>query len=86
MKLAPGYELTEDLRAEIARALREKASPRHVPALIIAVPDVPYTFNGKKVETAVTNLLHGRPVTNREALANPESLDFIEGLLPELRQ
>ncbi|MHB9150806.1 MAG: hypothetical protein ACYC33_12160, partial [Thermoleophilia bacterium] len=58
---------------------------RHVPAKIIAVPDIPYTLNLKKVETAVTNILHGRPVTNRDALANPESLDFYEGLVEELR-
>ena len=85
VKLAPGEELTEELKAAIVRTLRENASPRHVPAKIIAVPDIPYTLNGKKVETAVTNLLHGRPVTNRDALVNPESLDFYEGLVEDLR-
>lgn len=85
VKLAPGEELTEELKKTIARTLRDKASPRHVPAKIIAVPDIPYTLNMKKVETAVTNILHGRPVTNRDALANPESLDCYEGLVAELQ-
>ena len=52
--------------------------PRYVPALIIDVPDIPYTFNMKKVESAVT----GRPVTNRDALVNPDSLDYFEKILP----
>ncbi|MHB1344179.1 MAG: acetoacetate--CoA ligase, partial [Thermoleophilia bacterium] len=69
----------------IVKTLKENASPRHVPAKIIAVPDIPYTLNGKKVETAVTNVVHGRPVTNRDALINPESLDVYEGLVEELR-
>ncbi|MHB9149211.1 MAG: acetoacetate--CoA ligase [Thermoleophilia bacterium] len=85
VKLAPGEELTDELKAAIVKTVRENASPRHVPAKIIAVPDIPYTLNLKKVETAVTNILHGRPVTNRDALANPESLDFYEGLVEELR-
>ena len=86
VKLAPGFRLTEDLKNRIKRALREEASPRHVPALIIEAPDIPYTFNMKKVESAVSNILHGRPVTNRDALVNPESLDFYEKILPELQK
>ena len=85
MKLAPGEELTDELRAAVVKTLKQNASPRHVPAKLIAVPDIPYTLNAKKVETAVTNLVHGRPVTNRDALINPESLDFYEGLVEELR-
>jgi len=81
VKLAKGCDLTGDLRRKIKRTLREKASPRHVPAKIIAVPDIPYTLNMKKVESAVTNLIHGKPVLNRDALINPESLDHYEGLL-----
>jgi len=80
VKLAPGYGLTEDLKNKIRKTLRENASPRHVPALIIEVPDVPYTFNMKKVEIAVTNIIHGKPVLNRDALINPESLDYFEKL------
>ncbi|MEM2312915.1 MAG: acetoacetate--CoA ligase [Candidatus Nezhaarchaeales archaeon] len=86
VKLAPGYKLTEELKDKIRRALRENASPRHVPALILEAPDIPYTFNMKKVEIAVTNIIHGRPVTNRDALVNPESLDYFEKILPELQK
>lgn len=86
VKLAPGFQLTEDLKTKIKRALRKEASPRHVPALIIETPDVPYTFNMKKVESAVSNTIHGRPVTNKDALVNPESLDFYEKILPELQK
>ena len=86
VQLAPGAELTEELKKRIKKELRTKASPRHVPALIYAVPDLPKTFNGKKVESAVTNLVNGRRITNREALGNPESLDYFEALLPELQK
>jgi len=86
VKLALGFQLTEDLENRIRRALREEASPRHVPALIIEAPDVPYTFNMKKVESAVSNIIHRRPVTNRDALINPESLDFYEKILPKLQK
>ena len=86
IKLVPGFQLTEDLETRIKNALRREASPRHVPALIIEAPDVPYTFNMKKVESAVSNIVCGRPVTNRDALVNPESLDFYENLLSELQR
>ena len=86
VQLVPGAELTEELQKRIKKELRTKASPRHVPALIFAVPDLPKTFNGKKVESAVTNLVNGRKITNREALGNPESLDCFEALLPELQK
>jgi len=86
VKLAPRFQLTENLKNKIKVALREEVSPRHVPALIIEAPDVPYTFNMKKVESAVSNIIHGRPVTNRDALVNPESLDFYEKIIPELQK
>jgi len=85
VKLARGFKLTEDLKNRIRRALREEASPRHVPALIIEAPDIPYTFSMKKVESAVVNILNGKPVTNRDALINPESLNFYEKILSELQ-
>jgi len=84
VKLAPGAALTDELKDRIKKTLRDKASPRHVPALIIDVPDIPYTFNTKKVESAVTNIVNGRPVTNRDALVNPDSLDYFEKILPML--
>jgi acetoacetyl-CoA synthetase len=83
VRLAEGYQLTEDLQNAIKKNLREKASPRHVPARIFAVPDIPYTTSMKKVESAVTNIIHGRPVTNKGALSNPESLDYYEKLTKE---
>jgi acetoacetyl-CoA synthetase len=86
VKLAPGAALSDDLKDRIKKALRDKASPRHVPALIFDVPDVPYTFNMKKVESAITNIINGRPVTNRDALTNPESLDYFEKLLPMVQK
>jgi acetoacetyl-CoA synthetase len=86
VKLAQGQRLTEALKDKIRKALREQASPRHVPALIIEVPDIPYTFNMKKVESSVSNIIHGRPVTNRDALINPESLDFYEEIMLELEK
>jgi acetoacetyl-CoA synthetase len=84
VKPAEGLSLTEELKSAIKKALRENASPRHVPALIVEVPDVPYTYSMKKVESAVTNIVNGRPVLNRDALVNPESLDYYEEILPEL--
>ncbi|MGD8507007.1 MAG: acetoacetate--CoA ligase, partial [Candidatus Bathyarchaeota archaeon] len=86
VKLSPGYQLTEDLKTKIRRALRMEASPRHAPALIIAAPDIPYTFSMKKVESAISNIANGRPVTNRDALVNPESLDFYEKILSKLQK
>ena len=82
VKLSPGAALTEELKGLIKSTLRDKASPRHVPAVIIEVPDIPYTFNMKKVESSVTNIVNGRAVTNRDALTNPESLDYFEKLMP----
>ena len=84
IKPAEGYKLTEDLKKKIRMMLKTKASPRHVPARILAVSDVPYTHSGKKVETAITRIIHGKPVLNRDALSNPESLEAYAALIPEL--
>jgi acetoacetyl-CoA synthetase len=75
VRLVDGEELTDELVARIRSELRTKRTPRHVPALVIAVPDIPRTRSGKITEIAVTNVVHGRPVTNTEALANPEALE-----------
>jgi acetoacetyl-CoA synthetase len=72
---AEGVELDEELVGRIRGELRAKCSPRHVPAVVAAVPDIPRTRSGKIVELAVTEVVHGRPVRNLEALANPEALD-----------
>lgn len=84
VKLSPGFELTDALKDKIRKTLRENASPRHVPALILETPDIPYTLNMKKVESAVTNILNGRPVANRDALINPGSLDYYQRVMEEL--
>ena len=85
VQLVPGHSLTEDLKSKIKQSLRENASPRHVPALILETPSIPYTFNMKKVESAVRNIINGKPVANRAAIANPESLDYFEKLVPQLQ-
>ena len=78
VKCQPGCTLDDALVKTIKTALRTKGSPRHVPAVILETPEIPTTLNGKKVEGAVTNILNGRPVGNRDALSNPESLTYYE--------
>ena len=81
VRLAPGTELDDDLRERIRSQIRTRATPRHVPRRVIEVADVPYTISGKKVEKAVRQILAGEKVLNRDALANPESLDLYAGIL-----
>ena len=83
VKLKEGVALDDALRDRIRRVLRENASPRHVPAKIIQVADIPRTRSGKITELAVRDVVHGRPVKNVEALANPEALDLFRNI-PEL--
>ena len=85
VKLAEGYELTQDLKDKIKQTLRTNASPRHVPQKILVTPAVPYTLNMKKVELAVKKMIEGQPVLNRDALGNPEALDYY-GDLKELQE
>ncbi|MCF8052718.1 MAG: acetoacetate--CoA ligase [Desulfobacterales bacterium] len=80
VKMAEGHALTGELAAGIKKVIRENTSPRHVPAKIVEIDDIPYTLNMKKVELAVRNVIHGKPVTNKDALANPGALDLYEGL------
>lgn len=80
VKLAEGVELTEDLINKIKTIIRKNATPRHVPAKIIAIDDIPYTISGKKVEKAVKNAIHHEPVPNIDALANPQSLKLYTNL------
>ena len=86
IQLAPGYGLTKELKDKIRKVLREDASPRHVPALILEAPSIPYTFNMKKVESAVRNIINGKPVSNRDALTNPESLEYFEKISADLQR
>ena len=76
VKLAEGVGLDDDLEAAIRANIRAGASPRHVPAVICAVDDIPRTRSGKTVELAVRDAISGRPIANIEALANPEALDY----------
>jgi acetoacetyl-CoA synthetase len=83
VRLRDDITLDDSLAEEIRRRIRQNASPRHVPARVIAVADIPRTRSGKIVELAVREVVHGRPVRNREALANPEALDLFAHL-PDL--
>jgi len=83
VRLQPGIELGEALKKRIREAIRARTTPRHVPARIIAVPDIPRTQSGKLTELAVRNVIHGRPVQNADALANPEALQYFRDL-PDL--
>ncbi|MCF7802426.1 MAG: acetoacetate--CoA ligase [Candidatus Marinimicrobia bacterium] len=83
VKMAGGQPLDSGLASAMRMKIRQNCSPRHVPAKVLAAPDIPYTINGKKVEVAVKQLLHGGEVKNRDALKNPESLDFFRNI-PEL--
>jgi len=76
VRLREGLNLTAELADRIRLQIRDNTTPRHVPARIVQVPDIPRTKSGKIVELAVRDVVHGRPVLNSEALANPEALDF----------
>ena len=80
VRLRAGVALDEVLVERIEREIRQGCTPRHVPAKVIAVPDIPRTKSGKIVELAVRDVVHGRPIKNKEALANPEALDFYANL------
>ena len=80
VRLAEGAALDEALVKKVKLAIREGASPRHVPAKVVAVTDIPRTKSGKIVELAVREVVHGRPVKNKEALANPEALELYADL------
>ncbi len=79
-----GYQLDDDLIKQIKATIRQNTTPRHVPAKIIAVTDIPKTISGKMVELAVRDVIHGKNVPNTDALANPEALDLYKNL-PELQ-
>ncbi|TGL77722.1 acetoacetate--CoA ligase [Leptospira yasudae] len=81
LKMVGGKNLDDSLVQKLKKEIKDKVSPRHVPSKIIAVPDIPYTINMKKVEIAVKRTVQGEPVTNREALSNPESLEYYKNLL-----
>jgi acetoacetyl-CoA synthetase len=84
VKLREGVQLDQQLQDEIRKSIRNNTTPRHVPARIVQVADIPRTISGKIVELAVRNVIHGKPVTNQDALANPAALELFRDL-PELK-
>ena len=81
--LRDGITLDDDLQTRIRKVVRNNTTPRHVPARIVQVSDIPRTVSGKIVELAVRNVVHGKAVKNVDALANPEALSLFKDL-PEL--
>lgn len=79
--LMHGAQLTDALIKEVKTAIRQGSSPRHVPALVLAVADIPRTKSGKISELAVRDVVHGRAVKHTDSLANPEALDEFRDLL-----
>jgi acyl-coenzyme A synthetase/AMP-(fatty) acid ligase len=84
VKMVPGEVFTKEFESHLRRLIREHLSPRHVPAIILPVPDIPYTVNGKKVEVAVKRILAGEMIPASGAIANPQSLQHFYQLLPLL--
>ena len=80
VRLKVGVDLDEPLRKRIRDTIRANTTPRHVPAKVIAVPDMPRTLSGKLTELAVRNVIHGLPVKNVDALANPQALEHFRDL------
>jgi acetoacetyl-CoA synthetase len=87
--LRDGTQLDDDLRKEIARRVRSKCSPRHVPDEVFAIAEVPRTLSGKALEVPVKRILMGTPpekAASRDSLANPASLDYFVELAGQLKQ
>ena len=83
LKLAKSVSINDDLTKKLKQSIKSHCSPRHVPEIILPVDDIPYTLSGKKVEIAVKKIIDGEDVINRDALANPDSLDLYSSI-PEL--
>ena len=81
--LSGSYHLDDNLINKIKQSIRGNCSPRHVPEIILPIEEIPYTISGKKVEIAVKKIIDGEDVINRDALANPDSLDLYISI-PEL--
>lgn len=80
VKLMPGNTFSDEFATKIKKQIRQTLSPRHVPAVILPVKDIPYTRSGKKMELAVTQVIHGEPLLNSAAIANPECIGEYETL------
>jgi acetoacetyl-CoA synthetase len=77
----PNSGFSDDLEQRIRKRIRDQLSPRHVPAIILPIADIPYTHTGKKVEVAVKKVINGNVKVSREALRNPESIDLYASFL-----
>jgi acetoacetyl-CoA synthetase len=80
VRLRPGFVLDEKISEKIKNRIRENTTPRHVPAKILQVADIPRTKNGKVVELAVKSVVNGLPIGNTDALANPEALNLFRNI------
>ena len=85
LKLQDDHKLTEHLKEKVVNQIRTNLTPRHVPAKVVAVPDIPRTRSGKITELAVRDIVHGKEIKNKEALANPEALIHFANI-PDLSQ
>lgn len=83
--MTEGVECTPEFKKKVTKQIREQASPRHMPGLIAACPEIPYTVSGKKVELTVKKIIDGHAVTNKSALRNPESLPWFESFAASLK-
>lgn len=84
--MSEGYECTPEFQKLVCKRIREEASPRHMPGMVIACPAIPHTVSGKKVELTVKKIIDGMDVTNKAALSNPESLEWFEVFAKTLRK
>lgn len=86
VKLKEGFHFSKELESKIRAELRTKASPRHVPEIILNVKDIPYTRNMKKVELLVKNLLERKSITNKDSLHNPEIIKYYQEIIDKYLQ
>ena len=80
VKLKDNILLDNTKRKQISNTIRKNCSPKHVPSIILSIKDIPYTLNGKKVEIAVKNIIHGIEPKNKSSLSNPESLKYFKNI------
>jgi len=84
LKFTEGFQYSEEFVQRLRKGIREELSPRHVPAVILPITEIPYTISGKKVEIAVRNVIEGDEVKNLGALTNPACLQLYKNI-PELK-
>ncbi|EEY62505.1 acetoacetyl-coenzyme A synthetase [Phytophthora infestans T30-4] len=84
--MAEGHECTSAFQKKVRQRIRDQTSPRHMPGMVVACPAIPHTVSGKKVELTVKKIIDGHAVTNKNALQNPESLDWFEEFAMSLRE